>query len=521
MKAVYSRTILASALLALTAGNVSPLSINSASAQEKILRIAMPFGPTSSAPEPRARQNGWISNKAGVSETLVGLDYDMKIFPRLALAYRNTSPTKWEFELREDVHFHDGSLLTTQIVKDSFSKLEEKDHPAFNPRLTKLLDIKSITIKDEKTLVFETNKPNSAFIWSLTEPTASVIKEGNETLPIIGTGPFVFASAITGKTYKTKAFEGYWGGKPKLDGITLDTISDASVAALALRAGNVDLVTNYAEPDFAILEQTNQGQRFSAATTRLFFFQLRTADGPLSNKDLRQAISLGLDRDLIVATALAGVGGQPAHSIFPETMASWINKDLKSPYDVTKALGILDKANIKDTDNDGIREIDGNNIVLKIRSYEGRPALKPTLEVAQALLGKLGLQVEISMGEFQANNDALKLGEIQMHLQAWGTAPQGDPDYFPSTLLDSKAGYNFSGYENAELDSLLEQGRTEFEPAKRKVIYDRIQAIIADDLPLISVFHKTQVSVGNGKIKGYKIHPAETYLASPELDIER
>ncbi|WP_120495275.1 ABC transporter substrate-binding protein [Kiloniella sp. EL199] len=525
MKKRSLRAVFASGFMAFGASTVGPASINFAYSQEnviaeKVITIAVPFGPKSSIPDPRARQNGWLSNKAGVSETLVGLDYKMEMFPRLAEDYRNISPTEWEFTLRENVKFHDGSQLTASVVKDSFSKLNDKEHSAFNPRLTKLLDIKTITIKDDRTLVFETNKPNSAFIWSLTEPTASVIKEGSDKLPIVGTGPFVFVSAKPEKTYQTKAFSDYWGGKPKLDGIVFDAISDASVAALALKAGNVDLVTNYSEPDFAALEKGNQGQRFSGATTRLFFYQVRTADGPLASKALRQAISLGLDRELIVEAALAGVGGDPAHSIFPGSMKSWINEGLKSSYDVKQALEILDKAGIKDTNNDGIREIDGENIVLKLRSYEGRPALKPTLEITQALLSKLGLEVKISMGEFQANNDALKLGEIQMHLQAWGTAPQGDPDYFPSTLLDSKAGYNFSGYNNPELDTLLEEGRGEFDSTKRKVIYDKIQEIIAEDFPLIPVFHKSQVSVGNGKVKGYKIHPAETYLASPELDIE-
>ncbi|WP_052741947.1 ABC transporter substrate-binding protein [Kiloniella litopenaei] len=525
MKKRSLRAALASGLIAFTAGVVGPASIQFAYSQEKVktekvLTIAVPFGPKSSVPDPRARQNGWLSNRAGVSETLVGLDYQMKMFPRLAESYRNVSPTQWEFTLRENVKFHDGSDLTAQQVKDSFLKLNDKDHSAYNPRLIKLLNIKEISVKDDRTLVFETNEPNSAFIWSLTEPTASVIKEGTDKLPIIGTGPFVFVSAEAEKNYHTKAFADYWGGKPKLDGIVMDAISDASVAALALKAGDVDLVTNYSEPDFAALEKSNQGQRFEGATTRLFFYQARTADGPLANKELRQAISLGLDRDLIVEAALAGVGGDPAHSIFPVTMESWVNQALEASYDRDKALEILDNAGLKDTNDDGIREIDGENIVLKLRSYEGRPALKPTLEVTQALLSKLGLKVEISMGEYQANNDALKLGEIHMHLQAWGTAPQGDPDYFPSTLLDSEAGYNFSGYNNPKLDALLEKGRGEFDPVKRKVIYDEIQEIIAEDLPLIPVFHKTQVSVGNGKVKGYRIHPAETYLASPELDIE-
>ncbi|OMH34003.1 peptide ABC transporter substrate-binding protein [Motiliproteus sp. MSK22-1] len=497
------------------------LLVDSAIASEKVLRIGYPFGPTSSVPDPRARQNGWMSNRAGVSETLVGLTFEMQQYPRLASSYENISPTEWKVVIRSGVKFHDGSIMTAKDVKASFDKLAVKDHSAHNPRLWKLLGLKKIKVVDDRTLIFITEKPNSAFLWALTEPSAAVLKEGTEALPIIGTGPFIFSSAKANKQYVTHAFADYWGGTPKLDGIVLDKIGDPSVAALALKAGDVDLVTNYAEPEFAELQNNNEGQRFRAETLRLFFFMVRVSDGVLSNKPLRQAISLGLDRQLIAQVALAGVGGSPAKSIFPVDMKSWVNTELSLPYDLQRANELLDKAGIKDTDGNGIRELDGKDITLKMRSYEGRAALRPTLEISQQLLMKLGLNVEIAMGEFGANNDALKAGEIQINLQAWNAAPQGHPDYFPSTLVQTDGGFNFSGYSNPKLDALLEQGRSEFDPKKAKPIYDQLQAIINEDLPIIPLFHKAQVSVGNGKVKGYRIHPAETYLATPELDLAR
>ncbi len=488
-------------------------------ADENTMRIAVPFGPKSSVPDPRARQNGWLSNRAGVSETLIGLGYDMTMQPRLAETYENISPTEWKLTLRKDVKFHDGSPMTAQDVKASFEKLDIEGHPGHNPRLSRLLGIESITAEDDHTLVFKTKSPNSAFLWSLTEPSAAVLREGTDELPLIGTGPFVFVMAETDKTYQTRKFADYWGGEPKLDRIVMDALSDPAVAALALQAGDVDLVTNYPEPDYAALKEKGEGQLFSNPTTRLFFFQVRTADGPLVDDTLRTAVSLGLDRETIVAASLNGVGGEVANSLFPATMASWANADLSLDYDPEKAKALLDEAGIIDTNGDGNRELNGEEVSLKIRSYEGRAALRPTLEITQALLQQIGIGSEISMAEYDANNEALKAGEIHMHLQAWGTAPQGDPDYFPSTLVESGVGYNFSGYSNEELDELLKKGRENFDDEVRKEHYDRIQEIINSELPLIPVFHKTQVSVGNGKVEGYKIHPAETYLVTPDLTL--
>lgn len=495
------------------------LSVVPANADSNEMTIAVPFGPASEVPDPRARQNGWMSNRAGVSETLIGLDYNMNMVPRLAESFENLSETEWKVTLREGVLFHDGTAMTSESVQASFAKLSEEGHPGHNPRLVKLLGIAEIEAVDPRTLIFRTEAPNSAFLWALTEPSAAVMKDGTSELPLIGTGPFVFVKAETDKSYETAGFDQYWGGKPKLDRLVLDAISDSSVAALALQAGDVDLVTNYPEPDFAKLKEEGDAQLFQAATGRLFFFQPGIDSGPLANPILREAVSLGLDRETIVAAALAGVGGQSANGIFPASMKSWANTDLELTYDPAKATSMLDEAGITDTDGNGIRELDGEDVVLKIRSYEGRPALRPTMEISQVLLQQIGLGVEIAMGEWGANNEALKAGEIDLHLQAWGTAPQGDPDYFPSTLVATGASYNMSGYTNPELDALLEKGRSLFTTEERQPVYAEVQAIINRDLPLIPVFHKTQVSVGNGKVAGYRIHPAETYLATPDLAI--
>ena len=188
---MWSKTL---SLAGATAAAISLSTIAQAEGRE--MTIAAPFGPTSNVPDPRARQNGWLANRAGVSETLIGLDYEMKMVPRLAAAYENLSETEWKITLREGVLFHDGTPLTAEAVKASFAKLSEEGHPGENPRLVKLLGIAETEVVDDKTLIFRTNTPNSAFLWSLTEPSATVLKDGTDEMPIIGTGPFVFSMAV-------------------------------------------------------------------------------------------------------------------------------------------------------------------------------------------------------------------------------------------------------------------------------------------------------------------------------------
>ncbi|MCY4259387.1 MAG: ABC transporter substrate-binding protein, partial [Rhodobacteraceae bacterium] len=68
--------------------NILPLS-----AQEGSLTISVAFGPNAEVPDPRAGYNGWMSNQTGVTETLMGIDYDLNLYPRLAAGIEQSSPT--------------------------------------------------------------------------------------------------------------------------------------------------------------------------------------------------------------------------------------------------------------------------------------------------------------------------------------------------------------------------------------------------------------------------------------------
>jgi len=139
-KSSFEKSFFGVALCALAAATsvsfvIAPLAVATTDSSSKTLRIGSPFGPTSSVPDPRARQNGCMSNRAGVSETLIGMSYEMQQFPRLAAPYRNLSATSWEIVIRADVKFHDGSTMKAQDVKASFDKLDVKDHSAHHTHI--------------------------------------------------------------------------------------------------------------------------------------------------------------------------------------------------------------------------------------------------------------------------------------------------------------------------------------------------------------------------------------------------
>ncbi|MDL1974296.1 MAG: ABC transporter substrate-binding protein [Deltaproteobacteria bacterium] len=482
------------------------------------LIIAKPFGPSVKFPDPAKGNNGWYTNEAGVTETLFALDYDMNPKPWLAESFINVGPLVWEIRLRKGILFHDNTPLNASAVKRSIDRICDEKSEVFNKRIQQLLDLKKIRVKDDYTLVFETGKPNAAFIYDLTSPGTGIIVPDDKKERICGTGPFVLEKVILKKEMIVRGFDEYWGGKPGLERVYIKSVANPMTRMLAFEAGQVDIVTNFSENDAERVASTKGMGIIHKPTNRLCFFFVRVADGPLADPSVRQALNFAINRQEIVDAVLAGVGGEVGASIFPGVLP-WNNPGLQPyPYDPDKALKLLAEAGAKDTDGDGILEIDGRPLALNVWTYETRASLKLTIELLQVQLGKVGIATKLKVTRKGTPiNQAMRKGEVHLNLQMWNVAPQGDPDYFISNVFTQNGGSNYMGYHNPDLDALVSKGKTTFDHEERKKIYDRIQKIIYDESPVIVLFHKSTVSAVYDYVENYRIHPAERYILSPEL----
>ncbi|SLN48441.1 putative D,D-dipeptide-binding periplasmic protein DdpA precursor [Falsiruegeria litorea R37] len=471
------------------------------SAQQGSLPISTGFGPNAEVPDPRAGYNGWMSNQTGVTETLMGIDYDLNLYPRLAAGIEQASPTTWRVTLRDGVTFHDGAPVTAQAVIDAISAISQEGHTGHNKRVDKLLDLAGMSADGDAVVVFETNSPNAAFPWTLSEPAIAIIGAASDAYPINATGPFVFREAIPEQLYRAEANAVYRLGTPRLEEVRVVVAGDPASAALAFEAGEVDMVINYPETDFDRIKETG-ALGFSAPTARLYFYTVNAASGPMANPLVRQAVSVAIDLQGIVDAVLSGVGGVPAGTMFPPGKG-WA-ADIPAPYDMAKAEALLAEAGA--VKEGGQWMLDGEPLEIDIVTYSSRAALPPTAELTQAFLQAIGVKANVRVGEYGASNDAIANGDADMFLQAWVMTPQGDPGAVLETLLKSDGGSNAGRYANSDLDKLLADGRLTFEQDKREAIYDKAQEIIASEAALIPVFHVSQVNVARPGLPGYAVH---------------
>ena len=493
-------------------------SFNISASDSDRLVIAKPFGPSIKGFDPAVGSNGWYTNEAGVTETLFVLDLDMNLKPWLVTEYRNISPGVWEIKLRQGMVFHDMTPVNAAAVKWCFERIIDRKSKAFNIRTRKMLDIKSITVKDDLTLLFETAKPNAAFLYYLTTPGTAIISRKSSRKKIYGTGPFVIKEVVPKEQMTVSRFDNYWGEKAKISEARLNIISNPATRMLAFESGQLDIATNFPENDVKRLSGRKDIKIYSRPTNRLCFLFVRVADGPFKNPKIRTALNYAIDRQEIIDTVLAGVGGQVGASVFPETLP-WCNRNISHyAYNPKKAKSILAEAGAVDLDKDGFLEIDGVPLILNMWTYEGRASLKPVLELIQAQLLRIGILTNLKVTKTGSPiNQAMKRGEVHLNLQMWNSAPEGDPDYFISNVFMQNGGSNFMGYSNKELDDLAEKGKVTFDTAERKKIYDRIQEIIYKENPVIVLFYKTMISAAYDHVGGFRIHPAEKYLLTPDL----
>lgn len=491
-----------------------------AAVAEDTLRIAIPFGFDQPNPDPAMGWNAWRTSEAGLTETLFWLNQDLQLEPRLAESATSLEPDLWEVVLKDGVIFHDGTPLTAEAVRFSFDRVIDPESPVYNERIASLIGIESVEVVDDRTVRIATTEPNAAFLNDLVDPGLAILSPATTADRFYGTGPFVLDRVVPGESIDAVRFDGYWGGAAALDRIRLLTIPDPATVMLALESGDIDVAANFPDTDIARVRDRDDLTVQAMPTGRVMFFFLQVNSGPLADLRVRQAINLLMPREEIVDTVLNGLGGAVGVGIFQPT-APWANAALLPvPYDPEGALRLLAEAGIADSDGDGLLDRDGAPFRLVVRSYHGRPSMQPSAELFLARLREHGIESELQvLRDWTVAVDDFREGRADMLMFSSNAAPTGNPAYFPNFTFRSGALENFGAWSNAEFDALVAEGMRSFDAGDRKRIFDRIQQIVYDELPVTIAFYKNRLAVWRNHVQNFTLHPADIYLITNRVSV--
>ncbi|WP_440954298.1 ABC transporter substrate-binding protein [Methanosarcina sp. Mfa9] len=482
--------------------------------------MALIFGPDVSL-DPGHRWVGWYVRQAGIYETLFAYDADMNLVPELATGYELLNETAWKIDLRAGVRFHDGTPLDADAVVYSINRVMGPE----NSRHTQYDFIESVSKLDELSVLVRTKEPSALTIASLSDPLVSIVSPEAPDLAHepVGTGPFKFESYEEGMRLSVVRNEDYWGGDVGLEHVTIDYVSDPLTRSLKLQGGDVDIVRGIPATEFGLIDGSPELEVVSKETLRTCFMYVNGNKAPLDDVRVRQALNYAIDREQVVNTALEGVGGVPAKSVFPSVLPWSANEQLEGyPYSPEKAKQLLSEAGIADSDGDGWLDYEGKPFELSIKTYEKRAELKPTAEVIASQFEKLGIKSNVIVLETGALSADMSDGNYDLGLYAWGVAPMGDPDYFLSLHFESSGIHaGWTGYSNEEVDSWVLLGRTTMDPVLRQEYYDKVQTQVLTDSPEIFVFYYRELVGETTNVGGFRIFPNEISFLTKDLYIEK
>ena len=432
---------------------------------------------------------------------LFRLSERMEVVPDLARSYEMVSPQQYRIHLRQGVRFHNGADVTADDVK---ATLESAADPKLaSPFRGTMEKIESITVIDPLTLDIRLKETFSPFLSNLT---LGIIPRGGD--PLVGTGPFVFASMTPNEEVSLKRNPDYFGDvKPSMELLRFRVIPDDNLRVLEMKNGRIDVLQNNVPPallgalkdDDALMIETTEG-------TNMTYLGMNLRGGALAKPEVREAIARALDIPALIDYRMNRLA-RPANGILAPIHWAYEPDVSHYDFDPRKARELLDKAGLTDPDGDGPRP--RFSLGYKTSTKKDRIGLA---RLIARYLKDVGIEVKVLPYDWGVFFHDVNSGNFEAFSLTWvGVA---EPDIYYNAFHSSQvppAGANRGGYANPVIDQLTEGGRSEMDPAKRKEIYSAVQKVLSQDLPIIPLWYENNYAVFSRRVKGLRLRPDASF----------
>jgi peptide/nickel transport system substrate-binding protein len=399
------------------------------------------------------------------------------------------------FTLREDLFWTDGRPLSVDDVEFTFKLMIDPSTPT--AYAGDYLRVKEFRRLDGRSFEVTYEKPYARALisWMLSIlPRHALDGADLRTTPLrrdpLGSGPFRLKSWEPGSRLTLLANEGYFKGRPYLDGLMLRFIPDLSTMFMELKAGKLDAagltpqqyVYQTGGGDFA--ERYNV---YSYLGLSYVFMGYNLRSPLFSDRRVRQAFALGVNKDDIIDGVLFGQG---LPTIGPYMPGSWVyNESIRPyPYDPEGAAALLAECGWR-KGPDGLLLKDGRRFEFTILVNQGNEQRAKIAVIIQSHLKKLGIVAHIRTVEWAAFlNDFVHKGYFDALILGWSTTLDPDLHSVWHSANSFEGGLNFVAFSNSEVDELIEAGRSTFDEKARKKYYDRIQEILHEEQPYMFLY---------------------------------
>ncbi len=420
------------------------------------------------------------------------------------------------YRLKPNLKWQDGQPLSARDVQFTFEFiLRNQSRISWREGYGK---IQSIGIPDDSTVVMRLSEPYP-YVYHLfpfvlprhkAVEMADVSTQNFNRLPV-GSGPYVLKAWRRGDALVFEANPGYHRGRPLLESITYQVVTDRQIVLSQLKIGEVDIVNNIG---FDQLDQLRTVTGVNAFITQGTVWEHLdfNLDNPLfSDVRVRQAVALSINRPELIEKTLKNAAFPAYTDIHP---LSWAYLPVPAPpvRNLVQARELLTAAGWK-SGYDGIMVRDGRRFAFSITVPTGEKPREAAADAIALQLREAGMDVRVQRVDSRAFFSGLLPGRrFETALFAWVNSTE--PDHYDlwhsrriPTPGNRSAGKNYAGWKSPDVDSLLESSRRIGELEFRRDVMQRLQEKLLSEVPVIPLYYRAEIAAAKRSVANYKPNP--------------
>ena len=456
-----------------------------------------------------------------IFEPLVYRDADMKLKPALATSWKPLDDLTWEFKLRRNVRFHDGTPFTAEDVVATYKRVPNvPNSPSSYATFTK--PIVETKIVDPYTIVFKTAAPHvlmpsdlaAVYIVPRAVAEKAATEDFNSGKAAIGTGPYKFAEFVPNQRIVLKANYGYWGGEEPWDKVTFKNLSNPAARVAALLSGDVQMIETVPTSDVAKIAADRNFSVVDKVSNRVIYVHLyqwsdkpppfvAAKDGkpldrnPFKDARVRKALSVAINRDAI-AQRIMEKRALPAAQLLADSFYGTSKRLKPAKYDPEAAKKLLAEAGYP------------NGFAITIHGPNNRYINDD--KIAQAIAqfySRAGIDAKVETMPSSVYFTRATKGDFGYMLLGWGTESGEQGSALRSLLAtrdpDKGMGVNNRGrYSNPQFDKQLTEALFTMDDRKREGLIQQAAETAMNDTALIPIHFEVSTWA---TAKGYKYTP--------------
>lgn len=420
--------------------------------------------------------------------------------PRLARSWKWAADSlSIAFLLDSTAQWHDGKRINAEDVRYTFSVYSSDS--VVVPDKSLLSNIDSVTVADSLTAVFWFKRRTPQQFYSAAGTMYILPSHLLSSIPMkelasssfarnpVGTGLFRFGSWEAGQRVEIVADTDNPRGSPGLARVIWSIAPDFGAATVRLFAGEADFFEYVRPGDLAQIARTPSLRLVDERSLQYIFLgfnfrnpaDLAQPHPVFSDSRVRRALSMAVDRAAIVANAydtlgIVGLGPAP-RALIPDTTAF-----KQIPYNPAAARALLDSAGWKDSNDDGVRENNGQRLTFEMlvpSSSAGRRSLAVLLQDQLRSVGAEAIPRQLEVNAFSTRTDN---GKFDTYLGGWASSPglMG-----MTQTWGSKGSGNAGRYKSVAFDALVDSATSAFSVSANHRLWGQAFQQIVDDAPAI------------------------------------